>query len=124
MATSGSLTKVVINGITYNVAGDANAAKTPTKTKEAVPHSGGNQIKIMKQHGNVESLTLIVSPTEYQQLETVRDLLTAAPLSYTLADGSVWTTSGHINLDNHESEENRCDVTMIPENGLWDLFAA
>lgn len=124
MGVSGSIRKVTVDGITYNAAADINAAKTPTNLKEAVPHSGGNMIKITKQHGNVESLTLLATPTEYETLEGTRDNLVAVPLSYELADGSVYRSQGHINLDNYESEENRVDVTMIPETGLWDVFAS
>lgn len=124
MSVSGSIRKVTVDGIPYNAAADANAAKTPTFEVEGVPHSGGNNIKYTKMSGQVESLTLIAAPTEYETLEGSRDGLAAIPLSYELADGSVWRTQGFINLANYESEENRVDLTMIPETGLWDLFAA
>lgn len=124
MATSGSIRKANIGGIPYNVAADANAAKTPEVTKEAVRHSGGNMIKIMLASGNVESLTLIVTDLEYENLRSQAELLESFPMSYTKADGSSWVSQGHINLDNYESEENRVDVTMIPELGTWDLFAS
>lgn len=124
MATSGSIRKTNIGGIPYNVAADANAALTPRITKEGVPHSGGNMIKITKAMGNLESLTLIVTDTEYDTLQDQAGGLESIPLSFTKADGSSWVCQGHINLDNYESEENRVDVTMIPELGIWDLFAA
>ena len=98
MAKSGSIIRCSLNGPTYIVAADANAAKTPSKTVEAEPHSGGNQIKVITATGNVESLTLVLSPTEYQQLEAL--LGVKINMSYTLADGSVWTAPGYINLDN------------------------
>lgn len=124
MAASGSIRKANVGGIPYNVAGDANASKTPEVTKEPVRHSGGNMIKITLAHGNVESLTFICTPTEYDTLKDQAAEQQAITLSYTLADGSTWRAQGHINLDNYESEENRVDVTMIPELGIWDLFAA
>jgi hypothetical protein len=123
MAKSGSIRKATINSITFNVAADANASKTPTKQIEGVPHSGGNMIKETRLHGNVESLTLIVKDTEYETLESFRDSNDAFPMSYQKADGSTWTTQGFINLDNYETEENRVDVTMISESGIWDLFS-
>jgi hypothetical protein len=120
---SGSIRKVTIDGITYNAAADANASKTPTATKEGIPHSGGNMMKITKAHGSVEGLTLILTESEYETLEAVRDSLESKTLSYTTAGGAVWRTQGGINLDNYETEENRCDVMLIPETGTWDLFA-
>jgi hypothetical protein len=118
---TGSLRNVKIDGVQYNVAADANVAKTPTKSREAVVHSGGNSIKETKLHGNVEALTLIVTPSE---LETLEQVGLGVTLSYTLADLSVYTTQGTISLDNQESEEGRVEVTMIPDTGIWDLFAA
>ena len=121
---SGSIRKSMLAGISFNVAADANPAKTPEITKEAVPHSGGNMIKIVKAHGNVESLTVIVKDSEYATLKELSERLESITMSYEKADGSSWTSQGHINLDNYESEENRCDVTMIPESGTWELFGA
>lgn len=123
MATSGSIRKAAIGGINYNVAADANVSKTPTQSKEGIRHSGGNMMKVTKLHGSVEGLTLICTPAEFQSLETLAENDGGITLSYTLADGSAWTCTGEISLDNYESEENRVDVTMIPELGIWDLFA-
>lgn len=124
MATSGSIRKASIGGINFNVAADANASRTPEVQKEAIRHSGGNMIKSTLMHGNVESLTLICTPSEYASLNALAKEIGSIPLSYTLADGSAWVCSGEISLDNYESEENRVDVTMMPELGIWDLFAA
>ena len=119
---TGSLRKVLVDGIPFNVAADANASKTPIVSKEGIPHSGGNAIKIMKMVGNVEGLTLIIDPDEYETLQDKAGLLSSIPLSYEQADGKSWTSPGHINLDNYESEEGRIDITMIPESGTWSLF--
>lgn len=121
--TSGSIRKANIGGIPYNVAADANASKTPEETNEAVRHSGGNMKKVTFNPGQVESMTLVLQPEEYDVLkeQAKEEDLT---LSYTLADGSTWRSNGWITLDNYESEENRCDVTMTPKLGTWDLFAS
>jgi hypothetical protein len=124
MSVSGSIRKVLLNGLSFDAAGDGNFAKTPRLNKEAVPHSGGNGIKITKVSGNVESVKLICSPVEYEALETLADGLGDFSMSYTQADGSVWRTEGTITLDNYETEENSVEVTMIPADGKWELFAA
>lgn len=120
---SGSIRKTNIGGIPYNVAADANTSKTPERTTEGVRHSGGVMFKEMLNVGQIESVTLLLTPSEY---ETIREQAKEADLtlSITLADGSTWRANGRITLDNYESEENRCDVTYIPALGSWDLFAA
>lgn len=122
MGISGSIRKFLVKGISYNVAADANVAKTPRITKEAVPHTGGNMTKIITGTGNMESVTAILLDSEYKALNEIAESQDAVPLSITKADGSTWTTDGHLSLDNYESEENRCDVTLIPESGTWGLF--
>ncbi len=124
MSKSGSIRKTMIDGLPFNVAADANVAKTPEITKEPVRHSGGNMVKVTLATGNVESLTLILTPSEYQALKDISEKLETVTISYTTADGSVWRCVGDVNLDNYESEENRCDVTYIPSLGTWELSAA
>jgi hypothetical protein len=119
---TGSIRKVIIDGIPFNVAADANFSKTPSYSKEAVPHSGGNGIKKMRQHGNVESVTLICSSSDYVILKEKSEAIESFGMSFTEADGSEWVSPGHISLDNHETEEGRIDVTMIPDSGSWNLF--
>jgi len=124
MPVSGSIRKVLIDGLSFNAAADGNFAKTPKLEKEATPHSGGNMIKVTRMSGNVESVKLITTPTEYETLETLADRATSFPMSYEMADGSVWRSDGAISLANFESEEHSVELTMIPATGTWDLFAA
>lgn len=124
MAVSGSIRKVTLNGLAFNASADANFAKTPKVEKEAVPHSGGNMVKRTTASGNVEGAKLICTPVEYDTLEGFADDLDSFSMSYEMADGSVFRTTGQISLDNYESEEHSVEVTMIPETGTWELFAA
>lgn len=125
MAKAGSIKKVTIDGPSYNVAADANASNTPRVMTESVVHSGGNDRKDTLQHGGVESVTLILSEIEHQTLRTLQDTgRDDIPMSYTRAGGSVYSGKGWFNLDNYESEENRCDLTMYSKTGQFDLFSA
>jgi len=124
MSVSGSILKVLINGLSFNAAADANVAKTPTVEKEAMPHSGGNMIKVTAMSGNVEALKLLCTSTEYEVLEAIAESNSFVPMSYTMADGSVWRTNGTIMLGNYESEENSVEVTMMPASRKWDLFSS
>lgn len=124
MPVSGSIRKCTINGLAFNAAADANFGKTPKIEKEAVRHSGGNMIKITLASGNVEGAKMICTPVEYDTLEGFADEQDAFSMSYEMADGSVFRTTGHIALDNYESEEHSVELTLIPESGTWELFAA
>ena len=124
MPVSGSIRKVLINGLSFNAAADANFAKTPKLEKEAIPHSGGNMVKVTNASGQVESVKLTCTPIEHDILEGFADDLNSFSMSYEVADGSVYRTTGTIMLDNYESEENSVEITMIPESRTWDLDAA
>ena len=124
MPTSGSIRKVLIDGLSFNAAADGNFAKTPQIEKDAVRHSGGNMIKNTLASGNVESVKLICTPAEFDTLEGKAAEQGEFAMSYEMADGSVFRTSGEIMLGNYESEEHSVEITMIPSSGSWDLFAA
>lgn len=122
MPASGSIRKCLINGLSFNAASDANFAKTPPLEKEAVPHSGGNMIKRTKASGNVEGAKMICTQSEFDTLEGFADDLESFAMSYTLAAGGSYRTTGQISLDNFESEEGSVEITMIPDSGEWSSF--
>ena len=118
---SGSVRKLTLDGVTFNVAADANIAMTPESEVEAIRHSGGNSFKITKMPAQAEGAKLILSDAEYDTLKTIAKK-TTINMSYTKQDGSVWVCQGMISAGNYESEENSCEVTMFPESAEWTLF--
>lgn len=123
MSKSGTPRKVTIDGQTFNVAADANFAQTPSETTEGVRHTGGTMMKKTLNVENVESVTLITTGQEHQDLKLLAQSDINFSMSYELASGDVYRATGMITLDNRETEENRVDVTMIP-NGEWEPFLA
>ena len=121
MARSGTPRRVTLDGVTYNVAADANFSQTPPVTNEGVRHTGGTLIKKTLEVGQVESVTLIVNGAENASLEELADRNVNFPMSYELASGDVYRATGQINLDNRETEETRRDITLIPD-GTWQPF--
>ncbi len=121
MARSGTPRKVTLDGVTYNVAADANFAQTPPVTNEGVRHTGGTLIKTTLEVGQVESVTLIVNGAQNASLEELAERDVNFPMSYELASGDVYRGVGQINLDNRETEETRRDITLIPD-GAWQPF--
>ena len=121
MSSSGTPRRVTLDGVTYNVAFDANFAQTPGVLNEGVRHTGGTMMKKTLQVGQVESVTLIVTSSQNEQLIALSNRTVNFPMSYELASGDVYRAVGQINLDNRETEENRRDVTLIPD-GDWQPF--
>ena len=123
MSKSGTPRKVTLDGQTFNVASDANFAQTPAETTEGVRHTGGTMFKTTLNVENLESVTLITTGQEYEDLKSLGKRDINFSMSYELASGDVYRAVGHINLDNRESEENRVDIVMIPD-GAWEPFLA
>lgn len=121
MSRSGTPRKVTLDGVTYNVASDANFSQTPPVSNEGVRHTGGTLIKKTLMVGQVESVTLIVNGAQNASLEELADRNVNFPMSYELASGDVYRAVGQINLDNRETEETRRDITLIPDGG-WQPF--
>lgn len=121
MSKSGTPRKVTIDGETFNVAADANFSQTPGRTKEGVRHTGGTMMKDTLEVENVESVTLVVTGDQFESLKEKRNRDANFPMSYELASGDVYRAVGGINLEPRESEENRVDITMIPD-GEWEPF--
>ena len=121
MANSGTPRRVTLDGVTYNVAFDANFAQTPDVLNEGVKHTGGVMMKKTLQVGQVESVTLVVTSSQNEGLIELSKRTVNFPMSYELASGDVYRAVGQINLDNRETEENRRDVTLIPDQG-WQPF--
>ena len=121
MSVSGTPRKFTADGITFNVASDANFSQTPPVETEGVRHTGGTLMKKTLMVGQVESVTLIVTGAQNAQLEELAARNVNFPMSYEEASGDVYRAVGQINLDNRETEENRRDVTLIPD-GDWQPF--
>lgn len=123
MSKSGTPRKVTLDGQTFNVAADANFAQTPAVTTEGVRHTGGTMMKTTLNVENLESVTVIADGQEYEDLKSLGKRDINFPMSYELASGDVYRAVGLINLDNRETEENRVDLTAIPD-GEWEPFLA
>lgn len=125
MARSGSGRKLLLDGISFNMAADSNPARLPTVDKEDVVHTGGVEQKVTLMSGAIEAQKLIVNDAEYEVLQGLNEQLGTFSMSYEKADGSVIRTgAGFIKLANYEAEENSVEITMTPSNRKWDVFAA
>ena len=122
--SAGSPRGVTIDGIPFNVAGDANIALNPRITKESIPHSGGNMVKLTNDAGNVEAVKLIATPSEYDILRGLSEQEGDIPMSYVMADGSSFKSPGQLMLGPYQTDDSSCEVQFLTSTGLWEIFAA
>jgi hypothetical protein len=121
---SGSIRKISVNGITYRTAADCNITM-PISNYEttAVPTSGDNMLKMVKRSLVLEGIVLITNADERAQLKLEAESLATYTLSVTNAAGDTDRATGKIHIENHETEENRTSIQMLPTND-WTVSVA
>ena len=127
MANSGTVRRVTINGATYDVPADINITFNRSSfTTEGVATSGRTMYKMTRRVPTMESVVLMTDPSEAEALRAVAESLADATIAVELADGSTYRTSGKINYENWETEENRSAIVIIPSKvkDAWTPFIA
>jgi hypothetical protein len=115
MPNSGTPRKMIIAGVTYDVAADSNFTFNRSEfEKEGVATSGKTMIKMTRRVPTIESVTLITTLEEVEALKNVADSIADTTISVEFADGSVYKTTGQINFENYETEEGKSTFTIIP----------
>lgn len=124
MSAVGSLRKVTIDGVSYDVMADTNITfKRSRFEKEGIPTSGNPLIKMTKRIQTVESVDLGCSVDEMEELSSKADSIADVTMAFELADGSIYRGTGHINFEQYESETGKITLTLIPV-GDWTPFPA
>jgi hypothetical protein len=123
-AVVGTLLNVTISGVTFPVAGDADASHILSRFEKTVlPTSGRSVMQMTKRVPALESLVLLTTPLEAENLRNFANSTEWLNYSFTLADGSSYSSVGTINLENRETATGRTTISMFPEVD-WVLFAA
>lgn len=121
---AGTLRKVTLDGVTFDVFADTNISAIPSRYENtSVPTSGRNMRKMMRRAENRESVTLVANGAEQEALKVLADRLDDFPMSYENAAGDVFRTVGWIHFETHESEENRATIQLCPRD-TWEPFLA
>ena len=121
---SGSIRKLTLDGVTFDVLGDANFSETVSAYEsEAVPTSGVNIRKMTKRAKIVESVVVGANGAERDQLKALAERTTDFPMSYETAGGDVFRAQGWIEFENRETEENRASLQLHPRAD-WTSFIA
>ena len=122
---SGTLKKVTLDGLTFDVAADADITINPSIEKTGLPTSGRTMMQHVIRIPEAEAITLSVDPTEQAVLTSLNKRLDSYPMALTLADGSVYRSVGQIALETITSANNVATLRAIPNNASqdWELFA-
>jgi hypothetical protein len=123
MSLGGSILDLKLDGVGYEVPGDADFEFVfPTKKLEGKPTSG-ETLFIASSVIPESKGPITVSPAQIAALTTLAERLTPFPMSVKTADGSVFRGTGRINFEKWTTMENKADLTLIPA-GRWTVFAA
>ena len=119
---AGSLRKLTIEGISFDVAADADFSEIFTQFENAmVPTSGGAMRKMTKRIVAVEGVVLITDADERLVLKDFAEGLDNVKITYTNAAEDSYRCEGTIEIENNSTEENRTSCTIQPV-GDWTKF--
>jgi len=124
---SGTIEKFTLNGVTYDVPADINITFNRSSFEiEGVATSGRTMFKMTRRVPTMEGIVLITDASEAEALKDVAESLADATIAVTLVDGTVYRTTGKINYESWETEENRSTITVIPAKtkNAWTPFIA
>jgi hypothetical protein len=127
MSVAGTIKKVTLDGVTYDVPADINISEMGSGFENSlIPTSGRNVLKQVKRAEIREGVVLIVDDLEMDRLKELAerqgDGEKAFPMSYQTAAGVTKRATGWIEFANRETEENRAAITLLPE-GSWSTFS-
>lgn len=119
---AGSPRSFTFGGPTYDVKADANANRQPEESIEYMRHTGGVTAQVTQEAAGLEAVSLDLSVAEYEQLKAAAAGGAFLPASFGYADGTVLRADASVMLGPHESQTNKCDITVTPSGGSWEAF--
>lgn len=120
---SGSLRKLTLAGIPFNVISDSNITEMSEFKNESISTSGVNIRKIIKQSSVREGVAISCNASERELLEKLSKSTKDIAINYETADGSVYRTTGWIEFESRETEDNKATLKLHPRRS-WTPFIA
>jgi hypothetical protein len=118
----GTLRNVMIEGITYLAAADVAVSHIISQYENAmIPTSGRAVLQKTKRIPAAESMVLITTAGEADQIKNFANSTELLNMSFTLASGASYSTRGQIEFENRETDTGRTTIQMLPEED-WVLF--
>ena len=118
MATAGSIKRLDVFGISYEVVGDAEPTLKPSVEKEAKATSGDPIIDSTKMVPQMEGITVALTLTQHDDLDQAAADNETGPLAMTNADGKTWRGNGQIAVGDYNAKASTAELTLIPR-GRW-----
>ena len=124
MSVTGTVKRVTIDGITFNVLADSNFSQNHSKFEnEGVATSGGSMQKKTARVQMVSGVSIATDEDEDQTLIELADRADEYPMSYETAAGRVYRTTGFIKYDNRETETGTAKIELVSTIAEgWELF--
>ena len=124
MPNIGTIGKLVIDGVSFDVMADAKASfKRAGFEIEGIATTGETLFKITKRVQTIEGVAIAGTPAKIESLQSKADSLADLTLSITFADGSTYKATGRIKFDTWESDTGEAVVDLIPKK-TWTPFLA
>jgi hypothetical protein len=115
MAKTGTVRKLVIEGITFLVAADADFSEIITEFENTlIANTGAAILKQEKRTQDVSDVVLITNGNQREQLASFADGGDTLAMSYTNRAGDVYRYTGQINVDNNQTMESRTTIGVLP----------
>jgi hypothetical protein len=122
MSTAGSIKGVLLDGVAFDAAGDADVSFTLGKyVNERIVIVGGTKLKKVARGQDAQNLTLIVDKAGIISLEALQDRNDDFPMSIIDQDSVAWVCKGSIALGEYTTMDTRISVTLQPA-GEWTLL--
>lgn len=119
---TGSLSKVALDGISFNAAGDANVSWTVTVYENSmVATSGRSMQKKVKRVPEMSGVVLIIDHDENDKLRALAESLDEITLSVEFIDGTEAKSKGVFEYESYESEEGRASLKLLPSDD-WTII--
>jgi len=122
--TVGSPVSVTLDGVTFDLVGDANFSQMKGKyTNEEIVTSGKIIQKKTLRAQKTESVNIQANGEEAELLKQLSERIENYPISYELAGGDIFKAVGFINFESHDTEAGVAVIQMTPEdNDGWAPF--
>lgn len=121
---AGTPRTVMIDGITFRLAADANLTEIFTNVENTMNATSGRAMRqITKRVPAIESIPLVTNIAERAVLKSFAETLDDLNMSVTNAAGDSRSCQGTIEVENNETEQNRTTIQILPRED-WTDFAA
>lgn len=121
---AGTVKELLLAGIPFDLPADNNFTEMGSDVEnELIASTGQHMIKKTKRAETIEGITILADVNDRILLKELSESIEPFSMSYTTADGSVFSATGTIDFENRETEENRATIKLLPV-GEWTPFIA